>query len=317
MISLEEERKGVALAFANPADNGRVGNYHATLTRQDASRSHLARSTWKSPPLAARPVRVHCRSDLNQSSMTAPDDIGTTAVPPASTKPASLWEDFIDIFVSPSEVFERRRASGFIAPLLVFAILTVVITLVGRGAMQPIFDSEFTRGMAAAAKKNPQLTQAQMEGPRAFMEKLTPVFIGLGALIMPMLVGVILWLAGKIVDAKEDIGAACMIAAYALIPRVLDSLLRVVQAFVLDPATLNGQYRVALSPARFLDPDVASPVMIALLGRIDLFTIWVTVLLAIGLAVVARIPRSRAAIAAVVVWVIGSLPAVLAALRAS
>jgi hypothetical protein len=41
------------------------------------------------------------------------------------------------------------------------------------------------------------------------------------------------------------------------------------------------------------------------------------VLLAIGLAVVARIPRSRAAIAALVVWIIGSLPVVLGALRAS
>ncbi len=255
-------------------------------------------------------------ADLNQSFMTIPEDIGTTA-PPASTKPASLWEDFIDIFVSPSEVFERRRASGFVAPLLVFAVLTVVLSVVGHNAMQPILDSEFTRGFAAAAKKNPQVTQEQMSSARAISEKFTPVIIGVSALIMPLLIGVILWLAGKMVDAKEDVGAACMIAAYAFIPRILDTLLRIVQAFVLDPSALNGQYRVALSPARFLDPDTASPVVIALLGRIDLFTIWVTVLLAIGLAVVARIPRSRAAIAAVVVWVIGTLPALLGALRAT
>lgn len=156
-----------------------------------------------------------------------------------------------------------------------------------------------------------------MEGPRAMMQKLAPIMIGLSALIMPLVVGVLLWLAGKIVDAKEDIGAACMIAVYAFFPRLIDSLLRVAQSFLLDPSTLNGQFRVALSPARFLDPDTASPVLVALLGRIDLFTIWVTVLLAIGLAVVARIPRSRAAIAAVVVWIVASLPAVLGALRAS
>ncbi len=249
--------------------------------------------------------------------MTVPDDIGTTAAPPSSAKPASLWEDFVDIFVSPSEVFERRRESGFLAPLLVFAIVTVVILLAGRNAMQPIMDSEFARGVAAATKKNPQITQQQMETGRAFTEKLTPIFIGIGALIMPLVIGVFLWLSGKIVSAKENIGAACMIAAYSLIPRLLDSLLRVVQAFVLDPSVLNGQYRVAISPARFLDPDTASPVLLALLGRIDLFTIWVTVLLAIGLAVVARIPRSRAAIAAFVVWIIGSLPALLTALRAA
>lgn len=247
---------------------------------------------------------------------TPPDELDTSAQP-VSGKPASLWEDFIDIFVSPSEVFERRRASGFVVPLLVFAVLTVVIMLIGRSAMEPIFDSEFARGVAAAAKKNPQITAAQMEGPRALTEKLAPVLAGFGALIMPMLVGVLLWLAGKLVDAKEDIQAACMIATYAFFPRILDSLLRVVQAFLIDPSTLNGQYRVALTPARFLDPDTASPILLALLGRIDLFTIWVTVLLAVGLAVVARIPRSRAAIAAVIVWIVGSLPAVLGALRAS
>jgi hypothetical protein len=43
----------------------------------------------------------------------------------------------------------------------------------------------------------------------------------------------------------------------------------------------------------------------------------VTVLLAIGLSVVARIPRQRAAIAAFIVWVIGALPVLLGALRAS
>lgn len=248
--------------------------------------------------------------------MTAPDDLSTSA-PPTSAKPASLWEDFIDIFVSPSDVFERRRDSGFIAPLLVFAILTVAITMLGHSALQPIFDSEFTRGMAAAARKNPQLTDAQMQSSRAFAEKLTPVLVGFGALIMPLLVGVVLWIVGKFVDAKESIGAACMIAAYSFIPRILDSLLRVVQAFVLDPSSLNGQYRVSLSAARFLDPDVASPLLVGILGRIDLFTIWVTVLLAIGLSVVARIPRQRAAIAAILVWVLGALPPLLGALRAS
>ncbi|HEY8310122.1 MAG TPA: Yip1 family protein, partial [Gemmatimonadaceae bacterium] len=227
--------------------------------------------------------------------MTSPDEIGTTA-PPVIAKPASMWEDFIDIFVSPSEVYERRRNSGFAAPLFVFALLSIALLLVGHNALQPLMDSEIARGMAAAAKKNPGMTQAQMDTARGFSEKFAPVVIVIGSFVGPLLVGVFLWLAGKLVGAKEDIGAACMIAAYAFIPRVLDTLLRVLQAFVLDPNTLNGQYRVAMSPARFLDPDTASPVVIALLGRIDLFTIWVTILLAIGLAVVARIPKSRAAI---------------------
>jgi ABC-type transport system involved in cytochrome c biogenesis permease component len=57
--------------------------------------------------------------------------------------------------------------------------------------------------------------------------------------------------------------------------------------------------------------------MIALASRVDLFTIWITVLLAIGLHVVGKIPKQQAGIAAGITWLVGALPAVLGALRAS
>jgi hypothetical protein len=55
--------------------------------------------------------------------------------------------------------------------------------------------------------------------------------------------------------------------------------------------------------------------MLAVLGRVDVFTIWITILLGIGLSVTGKIPRSKAMIAAALVWAIGALPAVLQALR--
>jgi len=55
--------------------------------------------------------------------------------------------------------------------------------------------------------------------------------------------------------------------------------------------------------------------LLGLVGRIDVFTIWVTILLAIGLAVTGKIPRSRAAIAGVLMWVLGALPTLAGALR--
>lgn len=256
-------------------------------------------------------------ADLNPSLMTAPDDLGTTAVPPVSAKPASLWEDFIDIFVSPSEVFERRRNSSFFLPLIILTVIMVAITVVGSSAMQSVIQSDLARGMAAAAKKNPSLTPDQIAGSTAMVTKFTPIIAGLATFFVPLVVGVILWIAGKFVSAKEDIGQACMIATYAAFPRIIDSLLRLVQAFALDPSKVNGMASVSLSPARFLNPDAASPVMLSLLTRFDLFTIWATVLLAIGLAVVAKIPKSRAAMAATLVWVIGGLPVLVGALRAS
>lgn len=246
--------------------------------------------------------------------MTAPDSATTAPVP---AKSASLWEDFIDIFVSPSEVFERRRNSGFFVPLIIFAVLLTVLAVIGKPALQTVFDAEFARASAGAMKNNPGATAEQIAKGRAFAEKFQPVFIFFSGLLMPLLVGVVLWIVGKFVDAKEDIKAACMIATYASFPRIIEWLINIAQGFLLDPASLNGRYRLTLGVGRFFDPDTVSPVLLAVVGRIDLFTIWVTVLLAIGLSVVARIPWSRAAIAAVIVWVIGMIPGVLQALRAS
>jgi hypothetical protein len=87
------------------------------------------------------------------------------------------------------------------------------------------------------------------------------------------------------------------------------------QGLVMNPEKLNSMNAVGFNIARFMDPD-GGPLMIALAARVDLFTIWVTVLLAIGLHVVGKIPRRQAAIAAAITWVVGALPAVFGALRA-
>ena len=45
-------------------------------------------------------------------------------------------------------------------------------------------------------------------------------------------------------------------------------------------------------------------------------TIWVTVLLAIGLSVTGKVSRGNAAIAGMLVWILGSLPGLIQALPA-
>jgi len=83
----------------------------------------------------------------------------------------------------------------------------------------------------------------------------------------------------------------------------------------MSPESLNSMNAVSFNLARFMDPDAASPVLIAMASRVDLFTIWVTVLLAIGIHVLGKIPKQQAYIAAGITWLVGALPAVLGALR--
>jgi hypothetical protein len=249
-------------------------------------------------------------SDLSPSAPSDGLDAG-----PAPATPASRWEDFIDIFYAPSSVYERRRNSGFGIPMLVVTVLIGVIFVANSGVMQPIMDAEFARGAAAQMRNNPQITPEMMEKGRAIGETFAKIGAFVFVPIAIFLTGLALWIVGKFFDARQTLAAAIMVAAYAYVPRVLESILNGVQGLLMDPASLDGRYRLSLGIGRFLDPNSASPVLLALVGRIDVFTIWVTVLLAIGLAVTGRIPRSKAAIAAVLVWVLGALPALLGAAR--
>ena len=228
---------------------------------------------------------------------------------------AGLWEDFVDIFYAPSSVFARRSDGKFGMPLLFLVLVGTVLFFLTKNATQPIMDAEFVRQTAAAMRKNPNITAEQMASSRGFFEMLSPLFFAVGITLSIIGTGFVVWLVGKLFDAKESVAAAIMIATYSEVPRLVQVLTNAAQALVMSPEKLNSLNSVGFNLARFMDPD-GSQVMIALASRVDLFTIWITVLLAIGLHVVGKIPKQQAAIAAGITWVVGALPALLGALRA-
>lgn len=229
---------------------------------------------------------------------------------------AGLWEDFVDIFYAPSSVFARRSEGKFGMPLLLLVLVGAVLAFLTKNATQPIMDAEFARQSAVAMRRNPSLTAEQMAGSRGFFEMFAPFFFAVFLTISIFGTGLVLWVVGKLFDAKESVAAAIMIATYAEVPRLVQILTNAAQGLVMSPEKLNSINAVGFSLARFMDPDNASQVLIALAARVDLFTIWITVLLAIGLHVVGKIPKQQAAIVAGITWAVGALPAVFAALRA-
>jgi hypothetical protein len=177
-------------------------------------------------------------------------------------------------------------------------------------------DAEFARQTAAAMRKNPDVSAEQMAPGRGFVETFAPMVFAILLTVSVFGTGLVLWLVGKLFDAKESAAAAIMIATYSEVPRLVQILTNAAQGLILSPEKLNSMNAVAFNLARFMDPDKASPVMIALASRVDLFTIWITVLLAIGLHVVGKIPKQQAGIAAGMTWLVGGLPALLGALMA-
>jgi hypothetical protein len=107
-----------------------------------------------------------------------------------------------------------------------------------------------------------------------------------------------------------------MIATYSYFPRILELLVSGAQALLLPEEQLTGEASVKLGVARMFDPDTTSGVLMATLMRVDVFTLWITFLIAVGLHVVGKIPMNKALLGGAIVWVIGALPKVLPALMA-
>jgi hypothetical protein len=245
--------------------------------------------------------------------MTEPTSRGADAeLLPSTASPAtaSKWEDFIDIFYAPSAVFARRIASGFFIPMLVVTLLAGTLYLVNSAVWSQVMDAEMGR---ALAKRAQTLTPEQAQTARNFALTMSKIGAFVFTPIAIFFVGLALWACGKFFESKQSLGQAVMVASYAYVPRIIEGVVTSVQGLLMDPSTFTGRWRVSLGVGRFLDPDTTSPALLALVGRIDVFTIWVTVLLAIGLSVTGRIPRGRAAIAAAIVWFVGAVPLLLQA----
>jgi hypothetical protein len=240
----------------------------------------------------------------------------TDAAAVPATPKASLWEDFIDILYQPSAVFDRRRDGKFGLALLIFVVASTILFLALKNGLAPITEAEMAKAMAAAQAKNPNISADQIASMSGMMEKFQVVGYVIFLPIMVLLSGFLLWALGKLVDAKETVAAAMMIATYSQVPRIIEIVVNAVQGLLLPPEQITSHYSVTLGIGRFLAAD-SNPFVLTLLGGIDLFTIWTIVLMAIGLSVVAGIPRSRAAIAAGLVWLVSLVFPLLSALRAS
>ena len=235
--------------------------------------------------------------------MTEPD----AAPPLPAPDKAGLFEDFIDIFTSPAKVFARRANANAFVPWLIVTLLLVGLFYASRGMMEPLMDGDITRALEQAAKSNPQMTPELIEKSKAMARVTTQwgivVFIPVGILLLALFT----WVVGKVFGGTLSYGTAVMIASYAWIPKVVDSLARMVQGLTMDITKFSSTYQLSASAARFLDPETTSQAMVNLAARADIFVLWTTALLAIGLVSAGKMPKEKGWMAGATMFLLGSI----------
>ena len=212
------------------------------------------------------------------------DQIEST--PPAPAQQLGLGARILLTFTEPTRLFERLRENP--SWLLVF----VVAALIKGAAAWVIFpvqtaevagfmeDSKFMQLLPEAQQEE---TLEQMRNPPDWKRHIAPVQAIVGWLFMLLVGSVLLYGAQRVLGGDAGFKAMLAVASHAF-------LIVAVRSLVLLPLQLTKEsfVMVTLSPAILL--DVAEPTTnFMLLGALDVFMLWATVVLGMGVSIVGRI----------------------------
>lgn len=205
------------------------------------------------------------------------------------TEPAPMNElaRFSGVFFEPKKTFtdiaERPR---WIVPVLVTIVMSVVFLMVFTSRIG--WESYMHRVM----DNNPrmaQLTPEQRDNVFNTQVKLAPVF-GFASVVvfipLSLIVsaGVIVGIVKSLLGAPITFKQVFAIMSYAFLPRVLLSVLAIVVMYVTkNPEDFDLQNPFFSNPAALMDPLTSSKFLYSLAGSLDVFSIWVILLVAIGL----------------------------------
>jgi hypothetical protein len=230
----------------------------------------------------------------------------TTDTAVVASEKRSRWEDLVDVFFAPGDLFEHRMSDGWGKPFLLLAVISIVLYYV----FLPINGQLFEVMMRQNAPAN--VTPEQMHKSAVFMSYLGGVFIAFGLAFGIALSAVILKIVSAVLEPAAGWQQAFMIATYSMFVVIPQSIISALLVFVKTRSggtlALND---VSFGVLRFMDqPD---KVLTAVLGRFDLFPIWSAALCAVGLIVVVKMPRGKAIATAIIAWLAVALPALAGA----
>lgn len=241
--------------------------------------------------------------------MTTHTDSIDTAAPPEK---ASRWEDFIDIIFSPGQVFERRAAEPWLKPFLILVAVGVALYYLMLPVTGPMIEASMVENAP------PTATAAQVQQSAGVMKYFFGIMAPIMYLLMVAGTAVALKFVAALFDGKPSWRESFVITTYAHYITIVQSLIVGIVLFI--KSAMGGQAAsqdASFGLMRFIDVG-RDPVLRTLLGRTDLFAIWIAVLFAVGLIHIARMPRGRAAITAAIVWALIALPGLaMAALQRS
>lgn len=227
-------------------------------------------------------------------------------IPPAAANDSSLAR-LAKVLVKPGEIFRAIAARpSWVAPLVLLALLTTALGYL----VTTRIDFEPTLRMQSE-RSGTQLSAEQLDESVERLKKVMPYFAlfqGLiGAPAVYLVVALLFWVGFKLLGSELSYKASLATTLHALLPTGLAALLAIPviwnRANFSPDEARSGAFLASNLAA--LAPEGTGRIATALLGSVDLFSIWAIILLVIGYRIVAKVPRGAAAGVVLAIWLLG------------
>jgi len=203
------------------------------------------------------------------------------SIPPAMSFPARV----AGVFLSPGEAFaDIARKPDFIAPLIlaIVAAIAVAETMLAKIGMERIIRTSIEQSGRASSMSPEQMEQAVHQTAR-ITTIITHVFGVLGPPIyLAILAGLGLLIVNAIFGAHTNFKTAFSVACYAYLPAILGGLMALAIILFGDPERFNAENPIPSNVGFFLNPLETSKPLYKFAASVDIFTLWLLILLGIG-----------------------------------
>lgn len=231
----------------------------------------------------------------------APPEPPEAEAPPAKLSP---FQRLIAAFYAPGEVFaDIARKPSWVAAL----VLLVLVSFAAQMLVIPHVDMEATM-LDRMERSGQPLSEAEMD---AMLERVdTFKYIGpvVGIVFLPivmLIITAVLLVTVRLVGGETGFEPAFSAILHGFWPASLvKSALLVLLTLRVDklPAPeIQGLLKSNLGA--FLAED-APAWLGAVASSLDIFTIWIVILLVVGLSIIGRVSRGKAAVAVIVPWIV-------------
>lgn len=212
------------------------------------------------------------------------------------------------VFFEPKSAFAdiAARPRWWVPLLLSMAMALVFVYLFSQRV-------GWQRYLERALESNPRTESLTAEQRQRIVEQQLPLVSAFGYVGAPagtvvsalVVAGALLFVSNLMLSAQLAFRQVFAVTCYAFLPNVLAGLLGILMMFLKQPEDFDLENPTAFNIGAYLDPQATPKWLFSVASSVDLFSIWVILLLALGLAsATRRLSYAKALTAVVALWLV-------------